>query len=77
MNIKKPLLEEKVYSDKNPKGYHTVKVWNSEKEEGKYSFSIARECGSDDSGAVAMIRIHQVSLDSSTHQKMHYERGDR
>ena len=42
MNIKKPLLEERVYSNKKPKGYHTIKVWESKKEEGKYSFSIAK-----------------------------------
>ena len=45
MNIKKPLLEEKVYSNKNPLGYHTIKVWRNEKKEGKYSFSIAYGAG--------------------------------
>ena len=45
MNIKKPLLEKRFYSNKKPKGYHTVKVWRSEQEEGKYSFSIAYGAG--------------------------------
>ena len=43
--IKHPILEEKVYSNKKPKGYHTIKVWESKKEKGKYSFSIAYGAG--------------------------------
>ena len=58
MKIKKPLLEEKVYSNKKPKGYHTIKIWKSEKEEGKYSFSIAY-------GAGVMSRCDCYDLDSS------------
>ena len=37
----KPIKETSVYCDKNPRGYHWIKVWNSEKVKGKYSFSIA------------------------------------
>ena len=58
MNIEKPLLEEKVYSNKPPKGYHTIKVWDSEKKEGKYSFSIAY-------GAGVMSRCDRYEKDSS------------
>ena len=56
--IKQPILEEKVYSNKKPKGYHTIKVWESEKEEGKYSFSIAY-------GAGVMSKCDRYDLDSS------------
>ncbi|MDJ0649717.1 MAG: hypothetical protein QNJ60_13565 [Xenococcaceae cyanobacterium MO_188.B19] len=37
----KPVKETSVYSEKNPRGYHWIKIWNSEKVSGKYSFSIA------------------------------------
>ena len=40
-----PLLEQKVYSNKNPKGYYTIKVWQSETKESQYSFSIAYGAG--------------------------------
>ena len=43
--IKQPILEEKVYSNKKPKGYHTIKVWESEKEEGKAARSADRPIG--------------------------------
>ena len=43
--MKQPILEKKVYSNKPPKGYHIIKVWESEKEKGKYSFSIAYGAG--------------------------------
>ena len=36
---KKPVLERSFYKDKAPKGYHTVKVRESEKQPGKYSFA--------------------------------------
>ena len=58
MNIREPLLEKRVYSNRKPKGYHTIKVWRSEKEEGKYSFSIAY-------GAGVMSRCDRYDLDSS------------
>ena len=36
----KPGKETSVYSEKNPRGYHCIKIWNSQKQSGKYSFSI-------------------------------------
>ena len=70
MNIEKPLLEEKVYSNKKPLGYHTIKVWENEKEKGKYSFSISNECRSDVSHALATLaKSHR--LGNSKLQKTH------
>ena len=36
----KPVKETSVYSEKNSRGYHCIKIWNSQKQPGKYSFSI-------------------------------------
>ena len=40
-----PLKISKVYSPYPPKGTHTIKIWRSQKEKGKYSFSIAYGAG--------------------------------
>lgn len=48
---KKPILQEKFYKSTAPKGKHTVNVWESEKQPGKFSFActygggVMRSCG--------------------------------
>lgn len=35
---KKPILQGEFYRSTNPKGYHYINVWHSEKQPGKFSF---------------------------------------
>lgn len=35
-----PVKEASVYKDRNPKGYHNIKVWNSEKNQGNIVFQL-------------------------------------
>lgn len=41
----KPIARDKVYAYRPPRGYHDIRIWNSEKEPGKYSFSITAPGG--------------------------------